>query len=70
MKIVLDESVSYGLAEVLRHEGHEIIAIAESETSGNSDNKLSCHPPNSSICYTNFTDRGFMENLLCRQFCL
>ena len=40
MKIVLDESVSYGLAEVLRHEGHEIIAIAESATSGNSDEEV------------------------------
>ncbi len=40
MKIVLDESVSYGLAEVLRHEGHEIIAIAESKTSGNSDEEV------------------------------
>ncbi|MFA4835450.1 MAG: DUF5615 family PIN-like protein [Dehalococcoidia bacterium] len=40
MKIVLDESVSYGLAEVLRHEGHEIIAIAESATSGNIDEEV------------------------------
>jgi len=40
VKIVLDESVSYGLAEVLRHDGHEIIAIAESETSGNIDEEV------------------------------
>ena len=37
MKIVLDESVSYGLCEVLRHDGHEIIAIAEAATSGDTD---------------------------------
>lgn len=40
MKIVLDESVSYGLAEVLRHEGHEIIAIAEAATAGNADEEV------------------------------
>src|SRR3990172_3638728 len=37
MKIILDESVSYGLADALRHEGHDIVAIAESATSGNND---------------------------------
>ena len=40
MKIVLDESVSYGLGEVLRHEGHEIIAIAEAATAGNADEEV------------------------------
>ena len=40
MKIVLDESVSYGLGEVLRHEGHEIIAIAEAATAGNADDEV------------------------------
>jgi predicted nuclease of predicted toxin-antitoxin system len=40
MKIVLDESVSYGLGEVLRHEGHEIIAIAEASTAGNADEEV------------------------------
>lgn len=40
MKIVLDESVSYGLAEVLLRNGHQIIAIAESATSGNTDEEV------------------------------
>jgi predicted nuclease of predicted toxin-antitoxin system len=40
MKIVLDESVSYGLAEVLLRDGHQIVAIAESATSGNSDEEV------------------------------
>jgi predicted nuclease of predicted toxin-antitoxin system len=40
MKIVLDESVSYGLSEVLRHEGHEVIAIAEAATAGNGDGEV------------------------------
>jgi len=40
MKIVLDESVSYGLGEALRHEGHEIIAIAEAATAGNTDEEV------------------------------
>lgn len=34
MKIVLDESVSYGLGKILRKGGHEVIAIAETPTSG------------------------------------
>ncbi|OHE59296.1 MAG: hypothetical protein A2Z47_07970 [Thermodesulfovibrio sp. RBG_19FT_COMBO_42_12] len=34
MKIVVDESVSYGLAVTLREAGHSVIAIAESPTSG------------------------------------
>jgi hypothetical protein len=29
MKIVLDESVSYGLAAVLARDGHQIVAVAE-----------------------------------------
>lgn len=29
MKIVVDENVSYGLAERLRKEGHEVISISE-----------------------------------------
>lgn len=37
MKIVLDESVSYTLAEALRREGHQVAAIAEAATSGNAD---------------------------------
>ncbi len=46
MKIVLDESVSYGLGEVLRHEGHDVIAIAEAATAGNTDEEVfkSKHP--------------------------
>ncbi len=40
MNIIVDESVSYGLAAVLRTAGHEIIAIAESETSGMTDEKI------------------------------
>lgn len=37
MKFVLDESVSYSLAEVLRDNGYPVIAIAESNTSGLAD---------------------------------
>lgn len=40
MKIILDESVSYGLAEVLLRDGHQIVAIAESATSGNTDEEV------------------------------
>jgi len=40
MKIVLDESVSYGLAEVLLRDGHQIVAIAEATTSGNTDEEV------------------------------
>ena len=40
MRIVLDESVSYGLAEVLLRDGHQIVAIAESATSGNTDEEV------------------------------
>lgn len=45
MKILLDESVSYGLGEVLRREGREIIIIAEAATAGITDEevfKLAC----------------------------
>ncbi len=37
MKIILDESVSYGLADVLRETGHEVTAIADTHTSGITD---------------------------------
>ncbi len=40
MKIVLDESVSYGLADVLLRDGHQIVAIAETATSGNTDEEV------------------------------
>ena len=40
MRIVLDESVSYGLAEALFRDGHQVIAIAESATSGNTDEEV------------------------------
>ncbi len=40
MIIVLDESVSYGLAEVLREKGRTVIAIAEATTSGMSDEEI------------------------------
>ncbi len=34
MNIAIDESVSYSLANVLRDAGYNVIAIAESPTSG------------------------------------
>lgn len=34
MKIVVDESVSFGVAIYLRSQGHDVIAIAEATTSG------------------------------------
>jgi len=40
MKIVLDESVSYGLAEALLRSGHQIVAIAEAATSGKTDEEV------------------------------
>ncbi len=40
MKIVLDESVSYGLSEALLRDGHQIIAIAKSATSGYTDEEV------------------------------
>ena len=40
MRIVLDESVSYGLAEALLRDGHQIVVIAESATSGNTDEEV------------------------------
>lgn len=40
MKIVIDESVSYGLAEILRKAGHDVIAIAEASTAGNNDEEI------------------------------
>jgi predicted nuclease of predicted toxin-antitoxin system len=40
MNIIIDESVSYGLAAVLRAAGHETIAIAEADTSGMPDERI------------------------------
>lgn len=40
MKFVIDESVSYSLTDILRDAGHTVIAIAESPTSGLSDNEI------------------------------
>jgi len=40
MRIVLDESVSYELAEALLRDGHQIVAIAEAATSGNTDEEV------------------------------
>ncbi len=40
MKIVVDESVSYGVALTLREAGHSVIAIAESPTSGITDEDI------------------------------
>ncbi len=37
MKIVVDESVSFGVVSYLRNEGYDVIAIAEAETSGLKD---------------------------------
>ena len=40
MKIVVDESVSYGVVETLRVAGHSVIAIAESPRSGTIDEDI------------------------------
>jgi predicted nuclease of predicted toxin-antitoxin system len=40
MKIVVDESVSFGVVSYLRDEGFEVIAIAESLTSGLRDPEI------------------------------
>ncbi len=40
MKCILDESVSYGLAEVLRSKGYSVTAIAESSTTGIADTEV------------------------------
>ena len=37
MRIVVDENVSYGLAEVLRKTGHSVTAISETPTGGIDD---------------------------------
>ena len=37
MKIVVDESVSFGVATYLRNQGYEVLAIAEATTSGFED---------------------------------
>ena len=34
MRIIVDESVSYGVALTLKEAGHDVIAIADSPTSG------------------------------------
>jgi len=53
MNFVLDESVSYGVADALREAGHIVIAIAESATSGLSDKDIfSFVIENSSILIT------------------
>jgi predicted nuclease of predicted toxin-antitoxin system len=40
MIIVVDESVSYGIVHVLREAGHEVLAIAESDTAGLGDEQV------------------------------
>jgi len=40
MKIVIDESISYGIVSYLRNEGHSVIAIAEQPTSGFKDEEV------------------------------
>jgi predicted nuclease of predicted toxin-antitoxin system len=45
MTIVLDESVSHGLCDILRRMGHDVVSIAEGATAGNGDEevyKLAC----------------------------
>lgn len=37
MKIVIDESISYGVVPLLRDEGYSVIAVAEQPTSGTED---------------------------------
>ncbi len=40
MNIIVDESVSYGLAAILRSTGHVVRSIAESATSGTVDEEI------------------------------
>jgi predicted nuclease of predicted toxin-antitoxin system len=40
MIIVVDESVSYGVVDVLRRTGHEVIAVAEDATVGMTDEQV------------------------------
>ena len=40
MKIVIDESVSYGLAEILRKAGYNVISIADTSSTGNHDEEI------------------------------
>jgi predicted nuclease of predicted toxin-antitoxin system len=40
MKIVIDESISYGVVSLLRDEGHSVIAVAEQPTSGSEDEAI------------------------------
>lgn len=37
MKIIVDESVSFGVVEYLRYHGHDVTAIADTATSGIKD---------------------------------
>jgi predicted nuclease of predicted toxin-antitoxin system len=40
MTVVVDESVSYGLVEVLRQAGHEVVSVAELPTAGMADEQV------------------------------
>lgn len=40
MTVVVDESVSYGLVEVLRQAGHEVVSVAELPTVGMADQQV------------------------------
>lgn len=40
MIVVVDESVSYGLVEVLRQAGHEVVSVAEFPTVGMADEQV------------------------------
>ena len=40
MKIVVDESVSFGVVQYLRDKGHDVTAIAEGETAGLKDSDV------------------------------
>jgi predicted nuclease of predicted toxin-antitoxin system len=48
MKIVLDENVSLSLATVLREDGHDVLAVAESAEKGSEDEevwRVACEEP-------------------------
>ncbi len=40
MKFVVDENVSFAVVEFLRHDGHEVIAISETVTTGLPDSPI------------------------------
>lgn len=40
VKIVIDESVSYGLAEILRKAGYDVISIADTSSAGKHDEEI------------------------------